>query len=269
MIQLPARHLTPEATAKLTEYQNVIDTEADYSHRVSLAKKHFRLQNRKTNATFLEVRATLSQMCAGANRCMYCEDSAADEVEHYFPKDLYPEHVFVWGNYLYACGPCNGKKRSKFAVFDPHDNPIDVSRKRNAPIAPPTLGHPVLLAPRNENALAFMILDIAGDTFLFVPTPTNDARQRRRARYTINLLGLNSRDYLPKARREAYAHYLAIFKEYVTELDNGAPGVTLTRLTNTLQTMHHPTVWQEMQRQRASIPDLAELFQRAPEALGW
>ena len=33
-------------------------------------------------------------MCAGAKRCMYCEDSAADEVEHHLPKNLYPEFVF-------------------------------------------------------------------------------------------------------------------------------------------------------------------------------
>jgi hypothetical protein len=269
MIRIPARHLSPEAGAKLTEYQDMIDAEAAFLRRVLLAKKHFRQQNRKSNATFKEVRATLEQMCSGVRRCMYCEDSLADEVEHYFPKDLYPEHVFEWDNYLYSCGPCNGHKRSKFAVFDPDHTLVDVTRKRNAPIVPPRAGNPVLLAPRNENALEFMTLDIVGDTFLFVPTPTNDARWQARARYTIKLLGLNLRDYLPKARREAYTHYLANLKVYVTERDKDAPPISLERLTNAIQAMHHPTVWREMQRQQGSIPDLAELFQRAPEALGW
>jgi hypothetical protein len=200
---------------------------------------------------------------------MYCEDSVADEVEHYLPKDLYPERVFDWRNYLYSCGPCNGPKKSNFAVFDPNQTLVDVTRKRNAPIVPPTAGDPVLLAPRNDNALEFMILDIAGDTFLFVPTPTNDAREQNRARYTIKLLGLNLRDYLPKARRHAYIHYLTILKDYVAERDNGAAAITLERLANTIRAMHHPTVWREMQQQQGSIPVLAELFGRAPEALGW
>ena len=49
---------------------------------------------------------------------MYCEDSVGDEVEHHRPKNLYPDHTFLWDNYLYACGPCNGPKNNRFAVFD-------------------------------------------------------------------------------------------------------------------------------------------------------
>ena len=47
---------------------------------------------------------------------MYCEDSVADEVEHFRPKDLYPDVVFAWRNYLYACGQCNGGKNNRFSI---------------------------------------------------------------------------------------------------------------------------------------------------------
>jgi hypothetical protein len=269
MIHIPNRPLSLAAGATLQGYQNTIDAEADYADRVRLGKKQFKQKNRKSNGTFKEVRAKLSEMCSGARRCMYCEDSVADEVEHYLPKDLYPEAVFLWNNYLYSCGPCNGPKESNFAIFDPNGAMVSITRKRKAPIVPPMAGNPVLLAPRNENALDFMVLDIAGDTFLFVPTSTNGLLLRQRAKYTIDLLGLNLRDYLPKARREAYTSYLAIANEYVRKRDNGAPQGILDRVENTIRVMHHPTVWREMRRQRGGIPELSDLFNRAPEALGW
>lgn len=42
-------------------------------------------------------------------------DSAADEVEHIAPKALFPERVFDWTNYIYACGPCNGPKSNRYS----------------------------------------------------------------------------------------------------------------------------------------------------------
>ena len=69
-----------------------------------------------SNPTFRKVRESLTRMCSGAQRCVYCEDSVGDEVEHIEPKDLYPCLVFLWTNYVYACGRCNGGKSNKFAV---------------------------------------------------------------------------------------------------------------------------------------------------------
>jgi len=59
------------------------------------------------------------------------EDAPADEVEHHSPKDLYPELVFVWRNYLYACGPCNRRKNNHFSIIDIQTEAlVDVSRAR-------------------------------------------------------------------------------------------------------------------------------------------
>src|SRR5437867_3043275 len=108
MIRLPSVLLPPLALQSLQGYQREIDMVRDYAKRVEAAERLFKSRNKTSNNTFRAVRLKLHEMCSGARRCCYCEDSFADEVEHVRPKSLYPEHVFVWENYLYSCGPCNG-----------------------------------------------------------------------------------------------------------------------------------------------------------------
>lgn len=112
MIRLPDWQLPSEALTKLAEYQQEIDALPDYAARVERAKASWKTRNRKGDPTFDAVKQSLTEMCSGARRCAYCEDSLADEVEHFRPKDLYPEVVFAWANYLYTCGPCNGPKNN-------------------------------------------------------------------------------------------------------------------------------------------------------------
>jgi hypothetical protein len=269
MIQIPSRDLPIDVTKKLRRYQAALDSEPDFGKRIELAAARFRQRNRQNNVAFRRVRSTLTSMCAGAKRCMYCEDSAGDEIEHHRPKNLYPEHVFVWENYLYACGPCNGPKNNRFAVFASDGSVVDVTRKRDQPAGPPVAGDPVLLHPRIENPLDYMMLDILGDTFLFVPTAFAQSQEFERASYTIQLLRLNRRDHLRVARREAYGSYRARLTEYVHRRDDGAGNSALDLLTDAIRRMQHPTVWSEMRRQSNLIPELTRLFGQAPEALAW
>ena len=101
----------------LNKYQTRVDSERTHAERVKKGKALFKRYNRQENRVFGVVRERLATMCAGARRCGYCEDSVGDEVEHIRPKDLYPEVVFVWENYLLACGPCNGGKNNRFSVI--------------------------------------------------------------------------------------------------------------------------------------------------------
>jgi hypothetical protein len=269
MIQIPSRDLPTAVTRELRRYQAAVDAEPDFGKRVELAAARFSQRNRQNNVAFRRVRSTLTSMCAGAKRCMYCEDSAADEVEHHRPKDLYPDHVFVWENYLYACGPCNGPKNNRFAVLASDGSVVDVTRKRNEPAKPPVIGDPVLLHPRIENPLDYMMLDILGDTFLFVPTAAAQSQEFERASYTIQLLRLNHRDHLQVARREAYGSYRARLTEYAHRRDAGADNSALGLMIGALRRMQHPTVWSEMRRQYNLIPELVRLFGQVPEALTW
>lgn len=239
MIAIRNEPLSAQATDALSRYQAEVDAEPDFDKRVDVARTKFKSRNRPDHSVFSEVRQTLASMCSGAQRCMYCEDSCADEVEHHHPIRWYPGKTFEWLNYLYACGGCNGPKGSRFTTD--------------------------LLHPRVDDPFDFLMLDLIG-TFLFVPSAMPGTAEYQRATYTVQLLRLNERSYLPAARREAYDSYRAGLKEYIADRDKGAP---ITLRIQSLKRMRHPTVWHEMKRQHKRIPELDILFTQAPEALYW
>ena len=195
---------------------------------------------------------------------MYCEDSAADEVEHFRPTDLYPEFVFAWMNYLFACGPCNGRKRNRFFVIDHATGAIrDVTRPYRAEVVPPPAGDAALIDPRREDPMRFLMLDLRA-TFEFTARPDAGALVQERANRTIDLLGLNDRDYLVAARKTAFASYCDLLSGYLREDDPERRRVRLEAIRGS----GHPTVWWEMKRQRTKWKVLEELFQDAtPELL--
>ena len=224
MLHLDDPGLPASASSKLGEYQKEVDDAGDYAERVAEGKRLFGSRNRPSNSTFRAVRESLSKMCSGAQRCVYCEDSMGDEVEHVRPKDLYPEDVFCWQNYVYACGPCNGGKNSRFAVMTLNGRE-DVTRARGSPVEPPTPGEPVFVNPRLEDPFALMTMDLLG-TFFLLPRYGLDPVENDRADFTIRTLKLN-RDPLPDARKNAFGGYRA------RDCWNTAPNATpMPRLPN-------------------------------------
>ena len=268
MIRLPDRKLTQRALEALARLQFEVDNLPTYKDRVQHAKHLFKASNTRTNATFREIRVFLDEMCSGSRRCCYCEDSYADEVEHILPKDLFPEQAFVWLNYLYACGPCNSPKGSRFAVIDQSGALLEITRKPNDPIVPPVQGQPALVNPRTEDPLHYIELDLI-DTFMFQPNEELSQADFFRAGYTIQLLALNIREVLVQSRRTAYGSYRARLYEYRDKKLIGAPQSELDALAEGISTMGQPTVWIEMKRQAVLIDELRDLFAEIPEALNW
>ena len=266
MLHLDDPGLDAATTRGLSRYQARVDSVRLYAERVEKGKTLFASYNRKNNRVFRVVRERLATMCAGARRCGYCEDSAADEVEHIRPKDLYPEAVFVWENYLLACDPCNGGKNNRFSVIR-GGRLIDVTRRRNDPVHRPQSGSPAPINPRCEDPLEFLDLEIV-ETFRFLPRENLPTADEVRACHTIKVLDLN-RDVLVAARHEAYGAYRARLYEYRGLRDEGAGEAELGRLQEAIRTSAHPTVWREMQRRYALIDDLYTLFGDVPEALDW
>ena len=265
MIHLPDPGLDPGANRRLNQYQREVDAAGDYPNRVAEARRLFDNRNNRRNRTFRKVRETLARMCSGARRCVYCEDSVGDEVEHIQPKDLYPCLVFVWANYVYACGGCNVKKRNKFAVVA-ENRLVDVTRKRGAPVIAPVPGASAFLNPRIDDPLAFLDLDLDG-TFAMLPRDDVSEIHQERAAFTIETLKLN-RDVLRQARSTAFGSYRARLLEYVSRREHVA-AKEIADLVDGLRAMPHPTVWAEMKRQHAWMPELETLFAEAPEALDW
>jgi hypothetical protein len=277
MIQLPD-NIEPaqKVLDQLASWQAEIT--GDFRAQSALAKQRFGNRNTKTNRTFREVKKALTQMCSGARRCVYCEDSVADEVEHIAPKDLYPELVFVWDNYVYACGPCNGPKNNKCAVFRRDTGALQWVNPPHWPKGtPPPEGDAVLINPRTEDPLQFALLDLKS-TFKFVPLPGADETKLDRYDYTYNeVLRLNheEREFLREAREEAYGDYKARLLEYHIQKRRGAPQARLDKMIAQIRKKNHPTVWREMQRwQREgwlaqADTELNYLFSEHPEALTW
>jgi hypothetical protein len=273
MIQLPETPLPKDVLDKLRKLQQQVDKEGAYAARSALAKSLWGQKNKADNPIFKVVRAKLTEMCQGAKRCAYCEDAPADEVEHIRPKDIFPSHCFKWENYLYACGPCNGPKSNKYAVFvekkdgELFEIPKDWA-KNNGEEPNGTSG---LIDPRTENPLEFLLLDIQLNTFIFAPLADSDEepRKRNKAKFTIDTLRLNEREYLVKARKNAFHALKSLLENYISKRIIGTGNPELVDIERTIKTYSHQTVWQEMKRQRDFIPALKKLFDAAPEALAW
>ncbi|MEZ4773325.1 MAG: aminoglycoside phosphotransferase [Bacteroidia bacterium] len=270
MTRLFPQSLSKTCNQALSSYQAEIDRLTLYEDRIEKARQIW--PHRKQNNPFEEVKEKLAAMCSGARRCHYCEDSYADEIEHFFPKVIFPEKTFVWNNFLLACGPCNSPKSNKFAIFEKESreqlNLTSQYSLKKVRKQPPPIGDPVLINPRNENPLDFLFLDI-NDSFMFTEIEEDEESEAyQRAYYTIQILKLNIRDDLVRARKSAYGNYKARLREYIIERNLAQSSKTAELIQNIQQELH-PTVWAEMKRQHNHIPELNELFSTAPEALSW
>ncbi|WP_199084633.1 HNH endonuclease [Bosea sp. ASV33] len=267
MMHISDAGISDAARAVLRGWQDEVDSDPEYERRVKAAKLSFTRRNRKDNPTFAHIRDVLSSMCCGAVRCGYCEDSAADEVEHIAPKSLYPERTFDWANYLYACGYCNRGKNNSFPLKLASGQIVDGARKPNTPVLPPPAGTSLLIDPRVEDPLDYLELDLAG-TFRFLPRIGIEALAHERAETTIEVLDLN-RGYLLKARKTHFQSYQDRLVVYALRRDGGADAGELDRRREDLLNQYHPSIFEEMKRQVVLDPVIRAAFENVPEALGW
>ena len=264
MIRIRRKPLPVTTSATLDHDQGLVNGELDYPSRVAAAKRLFALRNTPRNRVFAVVRSTLAEMCHGSRRCMYCEDAPADEVEHFRPKDLFPEHAFSWSNYLYSCGPCNGPKNNRWGILPARGaSVIDVSRPRGAAVVPPRWGQPALIDPSRQDPLLHLIMDLK-ETFLIVPRLARGTPSYACAEYTIEVLKLN-KDFLIESRATAFQAYVS----HLTRAGGATNGHDRQVVRDAIRNTPHPTVWAEMKRQRNLHPTLEAYFNASPAALRW
>lgn len=292
MIQLSSETLTQSTVNHLATVQKRIDDEVDFPTKAVRADTEWdaKISSNPKKAAFTEIKETLIDMCVSVEICNYCENNEATDVEHIYPKSLFPERAFRWENYLLACKTCNtGYKLDKFAVFDPISSATSFDISRNTR---PTTNDGVLIDPRMEDPLQFFWLDIQNKTFVLDPRLSLNPRDKNRAEYTLKLLGLNDRDALVAARRTAAKYYLDRLERYVRARDANTvdeleacvqdPDLIdqnlplkqekqriCQQITADIQTYSHPTVWYELKRQRNNLPKTNRLLISAPEALNW
>jgi hypothetical protein len=245
---------------------------------------------------FAEIKSMLTSMCIGVGICNYCEANEATDIEHIRAKSLFPEYAFFWENYILACKICNTTyKMDKASIFVPKGSniAIDISPKRGATKTQPANEDTLLINPRTENPTRFIMLDLVGRTFNYIPKKPVGTREYLRADYSINtLLKLNDRQALVEARKAAFKDFQNLLKNYIAcgkattydelELATGdEPQVNRSsslsteiiriqsHIKNNIISRSQPTVWLEMKRQRAKLNITNQLFKQAPEALLW
>lgn len=278
MLRIANIDLAANARTTLEALQAQINAKTSFSDKVTAAKNAWKTKtSTKAKAdAFQTVRKTLALMCVGPVRCAYCEDSLADEIEHVRPKNLFPEHAFLWSNYVFACGPCNGPKGNRYGILN-HGKVDEFIRASTDPVAPPPAGVPALIDPRSEDPLDFLELDLGGTlpdgtelcaTFQFLPNAGANPEARARAAFSIDVLGLN-REVIRVARENAFSGFRARLYEYVKRKDEGKAKEFLNQIRDDILSTPHLTVFAEMRRQSQYLPDIRNLFDRAPEAQAW
>lgn len=154
----------------------------------------------KPSATFGVVQDTLADMANGRSRCMYCEDSAGKDIEHFWPKSSYPDRAFVWENYLWACSACNSTlKGARF--------PLDGS------------GAPLLIDPTDPK-------ENPADHLMLIPGDGRYAGRSAKGKETIDVFDLNSlrrRDRLPDGRKNVLDNLQHMILRYHQHTEAGRP----------------------------------------------
>jgi uncharacterized protein (TIGR02646 family) len=242
-------------------------------------------------AAFGEVKQLLLGMCVSVELCNYCEHDRAIDIEHVWPKSIFPTRTFQWSNYLLACSACNSRyKGDKFAVFTPALSANVYELKRSQP-APST--DPVFIDPRTEDPMDFFFLDIRDNTFYLIPHPNlTDTRSISKAQYTLTVLQIGQGRALANARRAAFQFFQDRLDRYRRaeiattwdELEDIALDPHLVNrkvafaaerqrmldgLKESILNNLHPTVWREMQRQHPFLNKVKRLFEAVPDALTW
>jgi len=139
MRKLTRLNLSKSTQTFLKKRTQKIATKSIFSEKVDEARK---LWEAKKNNAFNEIKETLRKMASGLERCMYCEDSEGTDIEHFWPKDTYPEKAFLWENYLLACSTCNSNfKRTQFPLQDGQPlliNPVEEEPRQHIGFSPST-----------------------------------------------------------------------------------------------------------------------------------
>jgi uncharacterized protein (TIGR02646 family) len=244
---------------------------------------------------FFLIKEKLKGFCIGKTRCCYCEDNEAADIEHIYPKRLFPLRAFMWENFLFVCKQCNtGHKLDNFAIFSPANSTSVIEYRSGHSLKQPLTEDTVFINPRENDPLSILWLNLKTGVFDVHPKFDEASREKKMADYTLKLLRLNER--LAAARVNAAREFIKDLKQYTgikesldfddvkkhiyfpDEVDETMPfdkvrQNALTQIEKRIKQRPHLTVWRELQRQQkmypADFPNVHPLFTKSPEALEW
>jgi len=296
MIKLNSKDIQTSSTTHLKSVQEQILNEPNFEAKVKKAGAKWDSKTSGSGrAAFKDIKDTLIEMCVGVEICMYCEQNEATDIEHVFPKKMYPEKAFTWTNYVLACGKCNTHHKSdKFKVFNSKNSTteVDVTPARRTYFKPPN-DDALFIDQRLEDPMDFLELDLINQQFIFTERHLAGTREFRKANYTKELLGLNTRAALIANRKNAAKFYISRLEKYIaaknsTNFQHLADAINddwggidqtvnfkseknriLDSIKNDIMSYSHPTVWKELIRQRQNLPKTNSLLNKAAEVISW
>lgn len=153
------------------------------------------------------VLGVLQKMAGSRQRCMYCCDSHGTDIEHFWPKQQYPERMFRWPNLLLCCTECNRFKRQQF----PLEN-----------------GSPLLVDPTSEDPWQFLDFDpTTGNIVARFDLEANDWTTK--GTKTVEVLHLDCREAFAVANQRTYRRLEALVEEALQQ-PTIATGTFITNL---------------------------------------
>jgi len=142
------------------------------------------------------VKERLKQMAGGRARCMYCSDSAGTDIEHFWPKSVYPERMFLWLNMLLCCTGCGRDcKGSQF---------------------PMEKGQPALLDPSAEDFWLF--LDFSPSTGILFARMDRQGRTTVKGEETVRVFRFAKRDEVTLGYQRSYRRVCKVLRAACSEL---------------------------------------------------
>ncbi|MEI6140658.1 MAG: HNH endonuclease [Mariniphaga sp.] len=217
MIHLNSKSIHISSVQHLNSVQSIIANEPTFEAKVKKADLKW---NGKTSGAgklvFNDIKTALTQMCVGVDICVYCEQNEATDIEHIFPKRLYPEKAFDWDNYVLACGKCNSHhKQDKFRIFNPLNSATEeIVTPDWKTYLQPSNDDSLFINQRIEDPMYYFELDLVYGQFIFIERFPIGTREFKKAEFTKDVLGLNSRPALVANRRNAAKFYISRLEKY-------------------------------------------------------
>lgn len=131
--------------------------------------------------------ASLRKAVGPRERCMYCCDSHATDIDHFWPKANYPEKLFEWLNFLLCCSECGRFKGNRLPVEN---------------------GIPNLVDPTAEDPWQFLDFDVATGVIVARFDLATGAESKKGAE-TVRLLQLDRREALNEGYRRTWRRLAA------------------------------------------------------------
>lgn len=290
MLQLASETLPPHAADRLDYLQGEVNKKPTFAEKAAKASSLW-MAKTSSNAgrqAFETIKATLTTMCVSVEICNYCEQNEANDIEHIYPKSLFPGKAFVWENYLLACKQCNSAyKLDSFALLDANDDILPVPRGTE-----PASSNGAFINPRTEDPADYMLLNLG--SFKFEWIPGMDKKGINKAKNTLGVLQLNERDQLVESRKAAAIYRYQRMELLVRIQQAGSvpeiaalltPYDNLLDHTLSLQDLkaqikesfrrdillhQHPSVWYAIKKIESVVnPNWQAIFAAIPDALNW